>query len=385
MAAETVEGFAPLSDMARSDILELTKVRGDSRGDSLDIFVQLHADDAAIRFRVGQREDPDSLKGEDLVHRGGQALSRFVTWAWGRDPKPSPGDRSMLVLWGHSYQFAVGQTPTPDGVDALDFKELADVLERLKPARAALGLPGKVFDIVGFDACDLATVEVALQLEPVADYLLASEMGIPLPGWPYDRALERLANPKGRAMGAAELGWYTVRRYCEKYRADDRAVSLTLLGLSGAQDVAARVEVLARKLALAVARSGEQKATILELFSRSQTDVDKPFVDVADLCLNLMRECDNPSVKLAAEAVGNLLITPDPVRPGRSKTGAGRPLVQEHGRNAAKTARLNGVSLYAPHVAGPHDFQAAESAYARFQFAQRSVWNQLVHNMARSI
>ena len=46
---------------------------------------------------------------------------------------------------------------------------------------------------VAFDACDLATVEMACQLKPFAKYLLGSQIGIPLPGWPYDRVLAHVA------------------------------------------------------------------------------------------------------------------------------------------------------------------------------------------------
>ncbi len=385
MTAETVEDFGSLDVEARDDIAELMQLPA---SDSLDIFVQLHEDAGARRIHVGHGSQ--NLTGQDLVHEGGQALTRFVSDAWKRAPRREPGDRSMLVLWGHSYRFAVGQTATSSGgVDALDFAELSKILAGMPKAPIASGRAANVFDIIGFDACDLATVEVAVQLQPHADYLLASEMGIPLPGWPYFRALERLADPiatsPDRVMGAAELGSYAVRRYCEHYKADDRAVSLTLLGLSGAQQLAARVEVLARKLASAVTRSPREKSLILGLFSRAQTQIDKPMVDVADLCLNLMRECGDLELRVAAERVGDLLITPLPVLPGTSEAGGGRPFIQEHGRNAAKTAKLNGVSLYAPHVAGPHDFEAARSAYDRFTFAQASVWNRLVHNLARSL
>jgi hypothetical protein len=160
---------------------------------------------------------------------------------------------------------------------------------------------------------------------------------------------------------------------------------LTLLDLARAREIAARVEILARRLADTIGGSGADKATILELFRRSQTDTDKPFVDVADLCLNLMRESGNPLVMKAANALGDLLITPAPARPGESQIGGGRPFVQEHGRNAAKTAKLNGISLYAPHVAAKLDFEPSRIPYGRFVFAQASLWNALVHNLAASV
>jgi hypothetical protein len=383
MAAESVPGFARLDEAAGDDLAEMRAV---SSGDGLDILVQLHDDRGARRIHVDHKEEvvPD----EERTHADGQALSAFVRWAFRTAPWRDD-DAAMLVLWGHAYQFAIGQTAPRDGaIDALDFGELTRVLRGVQVAYQANG-PGhsrKVFDIVGFDACDLATLEVAIQLRPFADFLLASEMGIPLPGWPYDRFLDRLRTPKGdRRMGPPEVGSYVVRRYCEAYKSTDRAVSLTLLGLERAHEVGARAEILATKLVLSIRRSAAEKAAIIALFERAQTDSGKPFVDIADLCLNLAREADDPSVRQAANDLGDLLISPDPVEPGGSQSGAQRPFILEHGRNAGRTAKLNGCSLYAPHVVGRHDVDATRSAYEQLLFAQRSLWTQMVHNLAHSV
>ena len=67
-------------------------------------------------------------------------------------------------------------------IDALDFAELSDVLRRF---RKQYGSEAKL-DIIAFDACELATVELSYQLSPFATFLLGSQVGIPIPGWPYD-------------------------------------------------------------------------------------------------------------------------------------------------------------------------------------------------------
>jgi hypothetical protein len=66
---------------------------------------------------------------------------------------------------------------------------------------------------------------------------------------------------------------------------------------------------------------------------------------------------------------------------GRSHTGDGRPLIVEHGRNAGELARLNGISLYAPHVAS-RDFEAVRGIYDQFVFAKDTIWSELVHLLA---
>jgi hypothetical protein len=57
-------------------------------------------------------------------------------------------------------------------------------------------------------------------------------------------------------------------------------------------------------------------------------------------------------------------------------------LVAEHGRNAGQLVRLNGLSIYAPHVAPPDDASVVRNLYGKFVFAQKTRWSDLVHNLA---
>jgi hypothetical protein len=140
--------------------------------------------------------------------------------------------------------------------------------------------------------------------------------------------------------------------------------------------------VLALTLTDALDRGAVTRERIADLFSQSQTALDKPYVDVADLCLNLARFSAEPFVTEAARAFGDFLISPLPRVVGGSAEGLGRPFVVEHGRNAGQTARLNGASIYAPHVAPIHDFVALRHLYEKFVFAQKTHWSGLVHRLA---
>ena len=113
----------------------------------------------------------------------------------------------------------------------------------------------------------------------------------------------------------------------------------------------------------------------------------KPFVDVADLCLNLMRAAETPSFPglrrtwaiccLVHEALHTGVV-------GNANSPDVRPFIIEHGRNAGETARLNGVSLYAPHVAPGRDFSSVKGLYHKFLFAEKTRWSELVHALAES-
>jgi hypothetical protein len=183
-------------------------------------------------------------------------------------------------------------------------------------------------------------------------------------------------------MGPAELGSYIVRRFCESYSAEARTVSLTLLDLNRTQELLMVTELFALTLASAIGNPSDRD-WIASLFVPSQTGPGKPYVDLADLCLTLALRCGNPLVVEAAKNLGDFLIGPLPVRVGESEAGAGRPFVLEHGRNAGGTARLNGLSIYAPHVAPRRDFDAVRHLYQNFLFAQETQWSGLVHALAR--
>ena len=100
-------------------------------------------------------------------------------------------------------------------------------------------------------------------------------------------------------MTPPEFGTWAVRRFCEAYPADS-PVSLTLLDLQQATELRLRVELLALALAVAIGDRATRNH-VADMFKRSQTGEDRPYVDVADLCLNLMRESADPLVVDTAE------------------------------------------------------------------------------------
>jgi len=112
-----------------------------------------------------------------------------------------------------------------------------------------------------------------------------------------------------------------------------------------------------------MAKGSDVVERLAYLFSQSQTADDKPFVDVADLCVNLVRNSGEPLVMEAARALGDFLISPRPPVVSGSADGVGKPFIVEHGRNAGGTARLNGLSIYAPHVIPGYDFEAVRHLY----------------------
>jgi len=86
-----------------------------------------------------------------------------------------PAKHKMLLLWDHGG----------GSVGGVAFDERTDDSFSLAELDTALAQGGQHFDIIGFDACLMATLEVANTLTPYADYMVASQELEPGGGWNY--------------------------------------------------------------------------------------------------------------------------------------------------------------------------------------------------------
>ena len=382
MIAEHLFEWADLSREAQQTIDDIASL---TLPTWLRVRIQVHTSKDVTRHAIGRdglhlQACPEDQR--DLTE--GKALGAFISWAL-HSSGHLEGDNSMLVMWGHAYPFGLGFRDTGTGVDALDFAELSTVLQNIQHKLEGDFHRKMKLEILGFDACDLATIELAEHFKPFADYLIASQIPIPLPGWPYKTILEQLIASRGTnrvPMNPSQFGSYIVRTFCGNYDGKDDAVSLSLLSLQQAQAIFDQSQELAERLLLALDGDTAETDRVARLFDLSQTYRDKPFVDAADLCENLVRYCNDSSVRHAAGELGNLLTIP--VHSEASKgTQLPQPFVLECGRNGHDTVKLHGVSLYAPNVAiDSHDWRKASYWYAKFHGGSKS-WCSLVEALSQ--
>jgi Clostripain family len=390
MGVDTEAGNVPMLRPAIDDLAEMAAV---GSGGPVKIYVQAHTANEVRRGRIDPVDFTKPGAAEDFYSRGlkvltgpvngreratvsGAALAEFVAWAL-HEANHRPTDRLMLVLWGHAYEFAVGARTVADvGVEALDFVQLGTSMGQLQEAIKKIlrsKTPPKL-DIIAFDACDVATAEILYELSPYADYLLASQVGVPLPGWPYDEVLERLAAPVAGPMTPTDLGTWIINRFCARYAGAD-AVSLSMLNLSRAGDLADRVKVFASQLRRFILERPSNRDQIGEVFLRSITEFDKPYVDVADVALNVAREVPDVLLVEAARALGNYIVAPL----GSDSDPGEHPFIVAHGICSGSASKLNGVSLYSPHVASEHDSERARKRYKQLTFNERNAWDSVVY------
>jgi hypothetical protein len=164
----------------------------------------------------------------------GDSLASFITWGMTN----YPADRTALVLWDHG-----------GGWDGFGVDESTNHMISLPALRTAIqqGLAGagaSRLALVGFDACLMATFEVATMLRPYAEYLLASEETIPGHGWDYAAFSAAANNPSIAPVPLARklVDGYVAQSTAER---DQQTVTLSLIDLYALGDLEAGLGALA--------------------------------------------------------------------------------------------------------------------------------------------
>ena len=144
-----------------------------------------------------------------------QTLVDFLTFC----EEEYPADHTMIVFWNHGgASFGYGY----DTVYLYDFLTLEEMRWAFEQVYT-LDENNPPVDIIGFDACLMASMEVAEALNGVASYLAASEEVEPGYGWDYTDLLGRLAeNPR---MNPQQLSRAVADSYMDYYAASNGSKS----------------------------------------------------------------------------------------------------------------------------------------------------------------
>jgi len=112
-----------------------------------------------------------------------ETLRQFLSWG----VQTFPANHYAVVLWSHGggWKYIIKDSTSGTRMS------IAGLESAMSSVAAELGRGGK-FDITLFDACLMSLVEVADQLTPVTDYVVASEQSVNSTGFPYDLMLQRL-------------------------------------------------------------------------------------------------------------------------------------------------------------------------------------------------
>jgi hypothetical protein len=373
-------GDNDLESFGDRDLAEMKKI---GSTDDVNVTVQFDSmrDDRTRRYymREGGRPADDVVEELGETNTGDPAVATdFFRWAIER----YPSDRLLGVIWNHGsgidetdiYRAARARgTPvvraaltgrnrralfnstvtqaTNDRAIAYDdtSRDFLDNLELKRVLADVKKQTGRVFDVLGFDACLMNMIEVAYQLKGTARVVVGSEELEPGDGWPYDRVLKGLAATPG--VSGAELGAQIVDHYVDSYRSG--SITQSAFDLSRLEDVAQATDAFARALTKAIRGAAEYTAVSKALNATQRFDMPD-FVDLGHFCQELTKRTRAAGVKSAAKATLDAL---------RARNGF--VLAERH--KGTGVANASGAAIYFPR--GP-----VNKVYGRLDFAKATAW-----------
>ena len=147
-----------------------------------------------------QARGDDAVSHSELVERAGQGgrLALFRTTLARILRQDDPAERAICFDDGSGHSL--------------------DTLELERVVREVSEVIGQPLDLLGLDACVMATLEVAYQVRQHVRYLVASEELVPGRSWPYDTILGALRSAP--VTSARDLAALVVQHYVDYYNAN---------------------------------------------------------------------------------------------------------------------------------------------------------------------
>ncbi len=236
-------------------------------------------DNKLARFHVsdGEMQLDETCPSSSMGDAG--TLSEFISWS----ASEYPADRYMLVLWDHGggSLFGICVDELYDG-DSLSLKEVKTAITDAKTP----------FELVGFDACLMSTLETAEVFQGYGHYMVASEETEPGTGWDYVAWLEYLSENAG--CSGKELGRTIVDSYMEKCSSidQDSMATLSVTDLTKLPELSAAFKNYSGELVKSTENASDfqyvvQGAAQTESYGeRSGSDGTYDMVDLGDLMKN---------------------------------------------------------------------------------------------------
>ena len=263
------------------------------------------------------------------------------------------GKEYDLILWNHGGGpiYGYGQDELHQN-DLLNLKELATALKN-----SPFNNKNKL-ELIGFDACLMASVEIAKIASNYADYMVGSQETEPGAGWNYDYFAALNEDLTAEAMGQE-----IIDQYYDYFIYSNNAITLSLLDLSKITTLEQTINNLFSNLETKI-NTGDFN-TIANLrfatkdFGRFSTSMELDLVDLLDMAELLTTE-EKSNAQALVDQVNEVVIY-----------------------QKSNIERAHGLSMYYPYAAGQEIVTDSLAIYNDINFAQkyRSYLTKFVTNL----
>lgn len=294
-----------LEGAALADLAQMTKARGTRFVVLVDRSPDYSADDA---IGLGNFDDAKILGIQDgnvsVLGEPGEVdmgdpktLESFLSAALKRYRSP----HNALVIWDHGGSWKGAAWDESSNDDNLTVPELTSAL---KDGLAAGGV--KQLDMLGFDACLMASYEVGVAAAPYANYMLASEEVEPGGGWDWSQVSTQ-GGSTTQQLAKRIMQGFTAES--QQGGANDTTLSLVdLTRIQGITQAADRLSSAMRtsQVAKVTGRIGSGRTSSVSYGKDPDPANDYFMVDLGDLARQLG---DVPGLQDAASSLGSAVKT----------------------------------------------------------------------------
>jgi hypothetical protein len=308
-----------------------------------------------------------------------ETLANFLRWSRAH----YPADRYFLVLWGHAYGLGYGR----DHDDPMTLPEIQTAIHMFRQAEADPTAPAQAqvdapvvwpkLDLLGANACAIGYAEAACELSTDVAYLVASEIAVPMVGWPYESILGCLAkqakgDPKWD-MGPEALGQLVADRYVAQLEgaASGERLAMSVLDLNLAASLTAHVAELSQAIVDVIdgtdKGAGDRRSHIRAAFLATAAGDVRPLVDLRDLserlddvCVDLRELSPHPSLEGLSSAARRLTTFLEPKKEVTIEATQGRnepKLIAFVSQHKDLEGLLHGLGIFAPFVTDDRDLK----------------------------
>lgn len=354
-----LDGDSDLDAFARRNLEQMTEVGSTGAVNIIVQFDGFGPDTPAVRYKVEKGSLTKLADLGEINTASTDAISNFLT----SSITSFPAAHYALILWDHGDGWkGMLSDWGNNGVKSPEFP-ISAIAGGIRTAETTTG---RKIDIIGIDACIMATVEAAYEFKDVADFLVASQELVQLTGWDYQGLFSSLmADPLRDPENMARLMVDSYQKYIESNPSlnDSRSQTISAVRLGAKiEAVAQAVDQVAGKLIQEIQDTASLHETLSRL-TNVRLEVQKFDLEVhRDTYVDLF----NLATLLGAEgepiqkAIGDAVVTAwhGTARPGASGISIVFPNLQA----LYDQAILTGYSGYDPdyiNAGGTRAFPAA--------------------------
>lgn len=293
-----------------------------------------------------------------------------------------PADRYMLVMWDHGNGWKSGGMPLPKTTGSLlsDWDSNGVRSSESPNGTVAQGIrdglagTGRKLDILGVDACIMATLEAAYEFRDLADFMVASQELVSVQGWDYKALLETVTSTpeiSGEALAKEIVRQYGV--YMSGYGLTNQ--TLSALRLSSVKAVAEAIGQLSSVRLAALQDQAQSVAAVASMTSartgKQEFDLYGDYVDLVDFAQALEGVASPVASAVRSMVVANYHGTASPMANGLSIAFFNIPRLYEG-------STFLGISLLDP------AYTVAAKRKAPISFLDAYSWDELLDTFYRA-